>query len=473
MERGGRPLSLAAAVGVLVVVAGVLIGLGPLDDNSFLTHLATGRLILDRSHVPSSDPYSFSAPGAAWVVQSWLASVLYASLEAIGGLGSVRILGGVLTGTLAAVAWGLLRPATGIVVRLGLATIFLVIGAGVWAERPLMFGLVAFALTMAASERMIDPRWLLPVGWVWVNTHGSFPLGVVYLVAVGLGSRLDGEGAAGRWTCLRWLLTGVGLGIVGPLGLSALTFPVELLAHQEVLKHVLEWQAPAFTSISQRAFLVEAAAFVVLLVRRPTYRAAIPGATFIAAALLGSRNIALASLVLLPPTAAALADFGGLAASARRRSLSIVVTLALVLGVAVGLSRLSEPDLRLTAYPVRSLAFLENHDVDLKAHRLATRELVGNLLTYVYGPGQRVFYDDRFDMYPAEVSDAALAMDAASPGVFADLEDFAIELLITPRESALALAVVRDPGWRVLVVEEQWQLSCQRGSELGGALGRC
>lgn len=473
MERGARQLTLGTAIGALVVVAGALIGLRPLHDNSFLTHLATGRLILDQSRVPAADPYSFSAHGAPWVVQSWLASMLYAALEAIGGLGAVRILGGVLSGALAALAWGLLRPATGVVARLTLATVFLVIGAGVWAERPLMFGLVAFALTVGAGERLIDPRWLAPIGWLWVNTHGSFPLGIVYLGALLVGTRLDGTDAAQEGTSLRWLAAGVGLGVVGPLGLSALTFPVQLLAHQDVLRNVIEWQAPRFTSVSQRLFLIQLVGYVVLLVRRPTYRAAIPGAVFIAAALLGSRNISLASLVLLPAMATGLSDVGGLATSIRRRGLGIVIALSLLLGVGMGASRLSAPDVQLGAYPLRSLAFLEKHGVDLEDHRLASRELVGNLLTFLYGPGHRVFYDDRFDMYPGEVSKAALALDDASPGVFTDLEEYDIELLVIPRESALALTIAREPEWRVLVVEDAWQLSCRRGRTLGGDLGYC
>src|SRR5262245_35288195 len=77
----GRGASLSALVGLLVAIAGLLIGLGPLNDNSFLTHLATGRLIIDNHHVPAHDPYSFSAAGHPWVVQSWLASLFYGAAD--------------------------------------------------------------------------------------------------------------------------------------------------------------------------------------------------------------------------------------------------------------------------------------------------------------------------------------------------------------------------------------------------------
>ena len=92
-------------------------GLGRIDDNSFLTHLATGRLILDTGEIPTSDPYTFTAHGADWVVQSWLASWLYGWVEKLGGGDGLRILTAVLCASLAALVWRLSRPAQGLLVR--------------------------------------------------------------------------------------------------------------------------------------------------------------------------------------------------------------------------------------------------------------------------------------------------------------------------------------------------------------------
>ena len=52
-----------------------------------------------------------------------------------------------------------------------------------WAPRPLMVGLVLLGLTLLVAEGRIPAPVLLPVFWLWVNSHGSFPLG---LVALGL-----------------------------------------------------------------------------------------------------------------------------------------------------------------------------------------------------------------------------------------------------------------------------------------------
>ena len=85
----------------LLCLVGVQIGQRPLNDNSFFTHLATGRIILDGGGIPRSDPYTFSAHGASWTVQSWLASVLYAGAEEVGGLTAVRFENGLIAALVA------------------------------------------------------------------------------------------------------------------------------------------------------------------------------------------------------------------------------------------------------------------------------------------------------------------------------------------------------------------------------------
>lgn len=453
-----------------MVTCSILVELQPLKDNSFLTHLATGRLILDSGSVPSADPYTFSAAGEPWVVQSWLVSVILATTEALGGIGAVRLLAGVAAGIVAALGWRLLRPADGLVARLGLAALFVATGGQLWAERPLMLGLIAFGLTMLAAEGGLHPAWLLPLGWVWVNSHGSFPLGLVYLGVVALGTRLDGASAQRELRCLRWAVAGTLAGVIGPLGLRALTFPVQLLQRQELLSNVIEWQAPSFDDVSQRAFLLQIVLAIVLLARRPSYRTGLVTAAFCAAALLGSRNIAVASLALLPGMAAAVAGIGTLASAARPKLLPGLLALSVLAGAFfVGL-RAQGPPLRLTAYPIDALAYLEGHEVDLNQVRMATPEVVGNLMTYVYGPGRRVFYDDRFDMFPEEVSTASLALGDAAPSAFSELDDFDISVVTIQRTGPLALALTREPGWRSLYLGEQWLLACRRGERLSGDL---
>ena len=250
-DVGGRHggLTLGAAVAVGFTVWGVLIGLRPLGDNSFLTHLATGRLIVEHASVPRTDPFSFTAPDHAWVVQSWLATTVYGLLDRFGGGGALVAFHAALIGLLAWLATRLVRPARSLVTRVLVLGVAVAIGSGMWVERPLLLGLVVLALTLLVVEGEVSPRWLLPLFWVWTNAHGSFPLGLVALAVVAVGRRLDGERPDRELTALRWAAAGVALAVINPLGPRLLLFPLQLLTRGDILSHVVEWQAPRFTGV--------------------------------------------------------------------------------------------------------------------------------------------------------------------------------------------------------------------------------
>jgi hypothetical protein len=472
IERVRHP-TLGASLGLFVILAGWLVGLRPLSDNSFLTHLATGRIILDTGSVPSVDPYTFTAAGEPWVVQSWLPGLLYAAAEAVGGLDGVRVVVGLLAALLTGLAWTLLRPADGIVVRLAVAGLFVGVGASLWAERPFMIGLCCMALLLLTIEGRFDARWLLPLGWVWVNSHGSFPIGIGLLVVSLVGRRLDGDAADAEWRALRWFVPGVLLGAVGPLGLDVLVFPLQLISQQDVLRNVIEWRAPGFTTTSQRLFLVQLALVIFLLVRRPSYRGGLLVAVFSVLALTSMRNLTVASLVFLPVMAPALAGIGSLS-SRERSSAARVLGVAGVAAVAVlTLARSNQSDLDLGRYPVPALAFLEANDVDTSEVRMASIDFVGNFVDYVYGPEQRTYYDDRFDMFPEDVTEMHLGLITARPRMRGDLDELDIDLTLLRADSESAQILTLDEVWRPLFIDDTWMLACRRGADLGGDLGTC
>ncbi len=133
-EGGG--FRLESGLMFFLAAVGFLIGRRALGDNSFFTHFATGRLILDTGSVPSVDPYSFTAPGESWVVQSWLASVIYAGLDSLAGGFGIRIFNGLLTGASAALVWKITSRRNGtLFIPLGLSGVVLITGATMWSAR--------------------------------------------------------------------------------------------------------------------------------------------------------------------------------------------------------------------------------------------------------------------------------------------------------------------------------------------------
>jgi hypothetical protein len=464
-------VTLSLAVGLVVVAAGVWSGIGPLQDNSFFTHLATGRLILDDG-IPRTDPYTFTARGTDWVVQSWLPSSIYAFLESWGGPAAIRVFTGVLSGLLAAAIWLLTAPAQRLVPRLAVAGLSVVSGFALWNERPLMVGLVLLGAVMLAAEGRFDPRLLIPVGWVWANSHGSFPLGLAAALLLWAGTRLDGADTTTERRTTLWLTVGVVLGAIGPLGPRVLTFPLELiLGGSEALEGVREWEAPAFESVGERAFLLFVVVAVLVLARRPSWRAALPLVVFVAAALVASRNQAPASIVLVPGVAWGMHGMGSLVGAERTavaRLLAVGAGAIAVFGLLVPVlaptadeldDELSgAPHYQLAGYPVAAVSWMDQEGLLGSEHHLVSRDLVGNYLELLRGTDVAVFADDRFDMFPLDVTEDQNALINSTPSArgapLQILEHYDADVVVWDTQRPLAQTLLVSSDWRVSYQDE-------------------
>jgi hypothetical protein len=403
--RPRRGVTLAGLTGLVVTVAGLLIGLQRLQDNSFFTHLATGRLILDAG-VPSADPYSFTAHGAAWTVQSWLASVVYALVEDVAGLAGVRLLIGLGTALLAYLLWRLTEPAGAVVARAALVMPVMVIGSEMWTERPMLYGFIGLAVVALVANGDGKAWWCVPLFAVWVNVHGSFPLGLVLVGTLLAGRWLDRQSPRRELQVLGWSVLGVVLGAINPIGPRLLVFPLELLQKSEVLSFIDEWKPADFGDTMTRVLVVQVAVAVVLGLRLRSFRALLPTVVFFVAALLGSRNVGPASIVALACMAPGLrgigSDLGDEPKPVFRTAALVVGALALV--VTLG-SLLTGPQTALDSYPTDAVAWMDAHGYMEPESRVITRDFVGNYLEARYGTDVQVFMDDRYDMFPRPVVD--------------------------------------------------------------------
>lgn len=457
------PPTVASAFGLALGVWGLSIGLRPLGDNSLFTHLATGRLILDGG-IPTADPYSYTAPGEAWTVQSWLASAVLAGSERVAGAAGPQLVFGVLTGVLALLAWMLTRPARTLIPRLGIAALILAVGEAMWSERPLLIGLVGLALVLLAADDRLDPRWLVPVMWVWVNSHGSFPLAAGVLVLLALGRRLDGERPDTELRALAWTIGGTLLGVVGPLGLRVLLFPLVPLTEPGTFEFIVEWQAPTFTSMSSRLYLLQVVLAVLALVRRPSYRAMVPTAVFLVASLIASRNIAPASLVIGYAMSFGLADVGRLDGRERNViSAALMVALAGLAALLIGFAAVGT-HYDYNAYPVSVLTWARDAGVEVTDQRVVGPDYMGNWFEGRYGEDAAVFIDDRYDMYPAEVVDDYKSLVVAGPEWSEVLDRYEVDAVIWQTNEPLSRVLGLDPEWRVAYQGDGWIYACRRGA---------
>lgn len=459
-EDTGSGPRLSTTLGLLVAAWGAAVASYPLTDNSFLTHLATGRLILEDGAVPGSDPYTFTARGTDWVVQSWLPSTIYAAAEQIAGTAGLRAVVLVLTTAAAAVLWLVSRPCTSVVPRLALVLAGLYITTDLWGERPYMVGVVGLGLVWLALDGRLPPWTLVPSFWIWANSHGSYALGVALVALALLGRWLDGESVDAERRVLAWSIAGVLSAVVGPLGLEVLLFPLTALTKSDILREIVEWKPATYRSLDQQLFLVLVAVTLLAVVRRRSWRFALPAIAFSLAAVVAQRNIVMAVMVLVPIAAASLPSFGTLRVDRRpvlgRAYVFVgVASLALAASYSVG-----QPFGPLSAYPQYPLAWIGADDVEA---RIATPDVVGNLLTNLDGADADVFVDDRVDMLPEDLVRDSITLLRGAPAWSAVLEEYQIDVVIWSRDRPLRQIVAADERWRVVLSDRQWTLACRRG----------
>jgi len=470
----GRPvLTLERLVVATFGVLGWRIGIRPISDNSTFAHLRTGIDMVERWAIPRHDPYSFSAPGHRWVVQSWLASFTYGLAHRAGGIHGVVVLQAVITAATAVVAAFLAR--TGVPLRTVVAAgVGVAAGASYWAPRPLMFGLLALGLMLVVVEGRRSPWWLVPIIWVWVNTHGSFPLGGLWLAGRWVGEALDGR-AHPRWLdrYAMGFVAGLGAAALNPLGPRLLAFPLTVEAKRDVFKTVVEWRSPDFQS-GQGLFtlVLLCAALLVLTRRRVGWADALPVVGFVALGLVSVRNIAPAAIVLAPALGRALrpspwaaggtaagpaADRPALVSRTLERRLNLTIASGLVVVVAAFTADAqASGGLDLSTYPVRAVAWMDAQGLLERSHRVAEQDVVGDYLILRDGARGQVFIDDRFDMYPTAVSDDYDTLLHGGPSFAAVLHRYRVDTVLWSRSLPLVPDLEATGGWSVAYQDRSW-----------------
>ena len=473
---------LGTLCGLTVALVGLSIGGRRLGDNSFFTHLATGRETLDNGFV-REDVFTWTSAGDPVVVQSWLASVAYAVADDVGGLGAVRALMAATAGALAVLAWILTRRSEALVVRVAVMAPVLYLGLRLWTERPLLLGLLMFATLSVVVEKDRPTRWLVLVGALWVGVHGSWPLGLVLLAATAVGARLDGDsdGMGAIRRSAGWFGLGVAVaGVLNPYGPRLLVFPLELLGKQETLGLVAEWQSPRFDSLWTRTFLVLVILAIVAVARRARWRLTLPMVVFVAAALVSRRNMAVAVIALTPVLAYGLPGpaellravegrwripVSSLDAASRlhERHTSPAIRLATmalgVLIIAIPLVGLRGPHMDLNGYPVEAVNVLDQRGYMSGNTRIVHPDYVGNYLGLRYR-SPVAWFDDRYEVHDSALIEDYVTLLRGRSGWREVLERWNAEVLVWPATSSLGDLVVSDAGWVGIYEDEDWAVLC-------------
>src|ERR1700693_836728 len=121
-------------------------------------HIRTGEWIIANGWVPMRDIFSFSKPGAPWYAWEWLSDVLFAKLNALGGLQAVVMFTVLMLSVTFLSLFLLVRRKSNPIVAIGVTMLAAAASSIHWLARPHLFTLLFLVLFYAALEQVQEGR---------------------------------------------------------------------------------------------------------------------------------------------------------------------------------------------------------------------------------------------------------------------------------------------------------------------------
>ncbi len=263
--RNIRRLSIDHLWLVLPILCQIIFGFRKqLNLLDFWWHLKIGDLILETGTLPRIDEFSFPAAGATFVLQNWLAEVLYSLVYQLGGFEALIFCNTLILTAAVVLIYSLcLETASRIRHAVLSIAITLIVLPAFSSVRPQVFSFFFFALFLWILTKWSRGNsrylWLLPVAMLlWVNLHGAFVLGLglIFLFLASetvrralLGSRTDTQDyAQSRKLFVVFILTCLA-SLANPESYHVYEYVLSVARDPGSQLYVTEWQTPAITRI--------------------------------------------------------------------------------------------------------------------------------------------------------------------------------------------------------------------------------
>ena len=417
----------------LIVVKGFLFPLPLLD---FWWHLKLGEIIVSTRSIPRVDLFSFTAAGKLFIVQNWLAEIVFYLVYRLGGFPLLVFLNAVLMAAALLPIFLICRESTSRL-RLAVLATFLTSILFFGNLRPQVFSFILFSMFFWVLEGYRfgrrDKLWLLPLLMVvWVNTHGAFVLGLG-LTALYFGCELvrtlANPGATDVLSGAKLRKLGVVLllsaaaTLINPETWRLYDYVRTVMADQASQKYVMEWQPPRINTI-QGALLFFVPFFLVLFVL--SYSRVRPGLTdfalvagFAVFGLTATRNSIWFCMIMAPVLTRHMGDLDLGAVSewwrrfspvpsgeqpvkpaVRYQRLNIVIALV-ILYIVVIVSPWVHPALYKASLleaqtPVGAMDYIDQHGLQ---GNIFHHQVYGDYLIWRLYPRQRSFFDGRVHLF--------------------------------------------------------------------------
>jgi hypothetical protein len=473
---------------VITVIIGVFVFVNtqPIRPNDFWWHMAIGREIIVTNNIPIVDEYSFTMGGELYPSYQmfWLSEVALYQIYSLGGAALVIFIHSLIITAAYALLLLLCRKISNSWRIASLATLFAVaLGLFNWAVRPQTISYllgVLFLLAIFSFRRSQKYRWLLifPLGMlVWVNSHGSFIIGLL-LIGLWLGDEVwniffakfkqeEDLSVKNFWVALLTLGVTLLVCLINPRGFGIVDYVLSLTGNPVVQNLVPEWAPPTFDTDYGRVFLIGfllSSLVLALSAKRPNFYQT---ATFITFAILGlmtTRGVIWFGIVMAPVLADLFpsvisrpsTDQAERPSRLGKKWINITILSLVVLIALISLPWFKEylpfpqkkVGLVFQETPVEATEFLLSEQ---PPGELFNDMGYGSYLIWAAQPDYRVFIDPRIELYPSEIWLDYVALINALPGWEELLEEYKIHTLMLNPNS-------QEPLIDVLEASSSWSL---------------
>jgi hypothetical protein len=165
-------------------------------------------------------------------------------------------------------------------------------------------------------------------------------------------------------------------------------------------------------------------------------------------ALWAVRNVAIAPLVGLPVVARAFARDEERPSEVGRPLVVAAITLLVLVGITMGAQASTEKTFDFATFPVGSIRYLDQHG--MLGRRLLTNDAAAGYVILEHSPEQRVFIDDRYDMYPTAVIYDYFTLSSGKPGWSRVLDRYHVDVIVWKTATPLAALLDESSGWTMV-----------------------
>jgi len=440
-------------------------------DPDLWWHLRNAQFLLTQGHLPTADHYSFTAPGAPVISFEWLAELpFYAAYRWAGLTGLFWLVFALWT----AIVLGIFRLSY--LASRDLKNSFVVTVGGAFlttvskGPRPLLFGWLYLVILLLILAAVREGRWRLlwlvpPLFCLWINSHGSWPMGMALFgifIASGFLEGSWGSAYASRWSApqLRKLLAAAGASaaavFVNPFGSRLVLYPFGVLFAPDSgsgdragpgLGSITEFMSIDFhTPWGKTAMMLIVGLLLVAIFSRERWRLDEIGFTIVALyyCLTYARFLFLAG-ILLPPIFARRIKLMTPYERENDRPLPNALALAILLVLFAVSTPRHEKFHGVTQYPEGAVAYLKANGIQ---SNVFNEWVWGGYLIW-HMPEMKVFIDGRGDPYGANgvLKDYVEAVHGTN--TLAVLDKYKIQYVLMRPDSLLAHLLQNNPAWSV------------------------